>query len=182
MRHDGCSFDWHAFLAARARERIDAIVVHVFALVMLLFEGEEDLPRLKAALAHQDHVITPTRELALTLVSAPRKHPANLSWFARIYPGNLAHYLAWFWVAGFPHNVTARLRAAPASSSSQLPASRLRRPSTRSVPSRLRPHAASPAPACASASTALASTTSSMTVISAPSPCSVPAIDLTRSH
>ena len=121
LRQMDASLDWQAFLAARARERIDAIVAHVFGLVMLLFEGEADLPRLKSALARrQDRGVAPTRELALTLVSAPRKHPASLSWFAQIYPGSLAHYLAWFWVAGFPDNVAARLRAATAGSSSSI--------------------------------------------------------------
>ena len=36
---------------------------------------------------------------------APRKDPANLSWFRAIYPGSFTVYLAWFWAAGFPANL-----------------------------------------------------------------------------
>jgi hypothetical protein len=39
-------------------------------------------------------------------VFAPRKHPANLEWFASLYPGSLKAYLAWFWFHGFPGNLS----------------------------------------------------------------------------
>jgi hypothetical protein len=29
----------------------------------------------------------------------------SLRWFARIYPGSMAVYLAWFWASGFPANL-----------------------------------------------------------------------------
>jgi hypothetical protein len=106
LREVDTAIDWEAFFTRRRAERVDGILSNVFALVVALFEAEGEVPRLEAAL----HPRLPpgadsTRELALTLVSAPRKHPANLTWFARIYPGNIWHYLAMFWVAGFPQNV-----------------------------------------------------------------------------
>jgi hypothetical protein len=106
LRQLDATVDWSAFFARRTRERIDGILSHVFALVALMFEGVADLPRLDAELRQrQDRHTVATRDLALGLVSAPRKHPANLTWFASVYPGNVWRYLAWFWVSGFPQNV-----------------------------------------------------------------------------
>jgi hypothetical protein len=48
-----------------------------------------------------------TRAEMLDLVFAPRKHPPNMEWFQRVYPGSLSRYLLWFWMGGFPGNVRA---------------------------------------------------------------------------
>jgi hypothetical protein len=78
----------------------------VFALVLVVFEGEQDVPGLMAVLDDRRHLLTgTTRALALDLVFSSPKRPASLAWFGRIYPGSLAHYLVWFWFGGFPLNL-----------------------------------------------------------------------------
>jgi len=97
--------DWEAFLARRERENLLAVTVNVLALVTALFTADAELPRLAAALARRRHLcVLAGREAVLALVAAPRKHDPNLIWFGRVYPGSMAHYLAWFWYAGFPAN------------------------------------------------------------------------------
>lgn len=102
-RVDG-AFDWPAFFTARAAERLRGIVETVLALTVALFDAPLELPRLTAALPPGRAV---DRETALALVFAARKAPENLAWFASVYPGSLAHYLAWFWYGGFPGNLRA---------------------------------------------------------------------------
>lgn len=106
LRQVDASIDWTRFFDRRAIERTDGIIANVFALVLALFEAQGELPRVEAALNARRHLLhDATRARALALVSAPRKHPANLTWFGQIYPGNFWHYLAWFWWAGFPENL-----------------------------------------------------------------------------
>ncbi len=99
------AIDWDGFFERRATEGVASILAHVFALVVLLFDALEEVPCLRAALvARGSRAAVPTRALATALTSAPRKDPANFAWFARVYPGNVWVYLAWFWMAGFPEN------------------------------------------------------------------------------
>jgi hypothetical protein len=106
LRQVDASMDWNGFFSRRAIERTDGIIASVFALVIVLFEACGELPALEAALgARRPLRHDATREQALALISSPRKHPANLTWFGRVYPGSLWHYLAWFWLAGFPENL-----------------------------------------------------------------------------
>ncbi len=77
-----------------------------------VFEAPEMVPHLTAALApHLHEIVLTSRQAALDLLLAPRKDPANLSWFRAIYPGSFTMYLAWFWAAGFPANVRNSERA-----------------------------------------------------------------------
>jgi hypothetical protein len=102
---DGTS-DWERFLARRERENLFAVSINLLALVLDAFEARDRLPRLDAALRpHSDRICHADREAALALIAAPRKASANLAWFARVYPGSMAHYLAWFWAGGFPDNL-----------------------------------------------------------------------------
>ncbi len=102
LRRVDATLDWAAFFRARESERLGEIVETVFALVVALFDARDELPRLCAAVDARRFA---PRERALDLVFAPRKEPRNLAWFARVYPGSLAHYLAWFWYGGFPRNL-----------------------------------------------------------------------------
>jgi len=68
---------------------------------------ESDVPRLHATLCGRGDVSRQvTRELALALTFAPRKHAANLAWFGSVYPGTMWRYLTWFWLGGFPANLS----------------------------------------------------------------------------
>lgn len=102
--------DWAAFFAARETENLGTITATVFALTLALFEAQGELPRLAAALPPA------AASRALDLVFAPRKSPESLRWFADVYPGSLAHYLAWFWLAGFPANLRNTGAARPLAS------------------------------------------------------------------
>jgi hypothetical protein len=114
------STNWTEFFARRARAGIDGIAAVVLAIVVTLFDAQREVPKLASALANIPVAAAITHEEALALASAPRKHPANLAWFGRVYPGNFWNYLARFWWAGFPQNlkglranrVRATLRAA----------------------------------------------------------------------
>jgi hypothetical protein len=98
--------DWGGFFARRARENLLAVSVNVLALVLDAFEMRGAVPRLAAALAlHAGCVRHPDREAALTLLGAAPKEAANLRWYARVYPGSMLHWLAWFWASGFPDNL-----------------------------------------------------------------------------
>jgi len=120
LRDVDASTNWSGFFAQREREGVDGIAAAVLAIVVALFDARHEVPRLSTALAHYERAVSTTREEALALVSAPRKHPANLAWFGRVYPGSFWHYLTRFWWAGFPQNlkglradrVRATLRAA----------------------------------------------------------------------
>ena len=116
VRQVDATFDWRGFFDRRAAEGVDGVLATVLALVLSVFEGEQDASQLAAALDARSHLVTASsRGEVLDLVFAPRKHPANLVWFGRVYPGSLARYLAVFWTAGFPANLrqlhAARLRA-----------------------------------------------------------------------
>ena len=106
LRQVDATTDWDAFFARRASEGTTDVLMTVCALVLSLFEGEADATRLAAALRHrQSPLAAATRSEVLALVFAPRKHPANLAWFGRAYPGSLSRYLVSFWAAGFPDNL-----------------------------------------------------------------------------
>jgi hypothetical protein len=106
LRDVDASMDWRAFLEHRERENLLGVTTNVLAVVLDVFEAGETVPRLVAALdAQRGHPLHGGRAAALALVGAPRKAAASLAWFARVYPGALAHYLAWFWAGGFPANL-----------------------------------------------------------------------------
>ena len=101
------TLDWTRFFETRRAESFDVVAVNVLALLTALFGAARDWPRLTAALEARSAVITSDSiEKATPLVFAGRKQTANFQWFASLYPGSLAAYLAWFWFHGFPSNVT----------------------------------------------------------------------------
>jgi hypothetical protein len=106
LRACDAGLDWEGFFARRERENLQGVGVNVFALAMELFEARAEMPRLAAVLdARRPLIERPGRENAFDLVFARRKRPENLAWFAAVYPGSLALYLAWFWYGGFPANL-----------------------------------------------------------------------------
>lgn len=106
VRQVDASLNWDAFFGRRESEGIDGVLANVFALVLVVLEGEQDAPRLRAALDDRRRLLTgTTRTIAMDLIFSPRKRPASLAWFGRIYPGSLAYYLVWFWLGGFPLNL-----------------------------------------------------------------------------
>jgi hypothetical protein len=99
--------DWDAFLAERHKEGFERVAVNVLALMTTLFDGNVEWPHLAAAIDRRAAlVVDASRTQARRLLSAPRKHPANFRWFASLYPGSIAAYLAWFWYHGFPANMS----------------------------------------------------------------------------
>jgi hypothetical protein len=99
-------FDWEEFFTARRHENLDRVLVQVFSLVGSLFSADGEWPRLASALAlRADAETEATRHAAFELVLAGRKRPQNFEWFAGVYPGSVAAYLAWFWFGGFPANL-----------------------------------------------------------------------------
>ncbi|MCC7010262.1 MAG: nucleotidyltransferase family protein [Acidobacteria bacterium] len=106
LRDVDARVDWDRFFARRDAARLAGVFANVLMLVIELFEVRDELPHLVSMLAAWRSAIVPlTADERLTLVFAPPRTPANLRWFARIYPGSLARYLAAFWWAGFPANV-----------------------------------------------------------------------------
>ena len=107
LRAMDAATDWDAFFARRNDERLLGIAVNVLALSVALFESADAVPRLTAALEPRRGLcVLATRDAVLRLVGAPAKDRASLVWFARIYPGSLAHYLFWFWWFGLPGDLT----------------------------------------------------------------------------
>ena len=107
LRQMDASTDWAAFFDRRTRENVGAIAVVVLDLLVQLFEAAGEVPRLSEALeARRGSFATMTRPAMLDLVFAARKDPRSMEWFRNVYPGTLSRYLLWFWVAGFPANVT----------------------------------------------------------------------------
>jgi len=99
-------FDWDEFFDGRARENLTGVTGTVLALVVALFEGTGELPRLVAALGRRGRPCDDAQQrLALDLAFAPRKCPESLAWFKEVYPGTFWHYLLWFWLGGFPANL-----------------------------------------------------------------------------
>lgn len=106
LRAIDAAFDWDGFLAAREREALLDVSVNVLTVVTALFEAGGEWPRLAAALDARSHLADrDSREGAVALAFAELKHEASLAWFARVYPGSMALYLARFWYAGFPDNL-----------------------------------------------------------------------------
>lgn len=100
------AIDWHGFFASRARENLLAVSVNAIAVVLDAFAMRDAFSRLERELAtHADRIVHPDREAALALLGAPPKAAESLRWFARVYPGSMLHYLAWFWASGFPANL-----------------------------------------------------------------------------
>jgi hypothetical protein len=103
---EGGAIDWGRFFAARASENLLAVTVNVIAVVLDAFAMRDSLPRLRAELdARAQCIVYAGRAAALALVGAPPKSAASLRWFARIYPGSMLYYVAWFWAGGFPANL-----------------------------------------------------------------------------
>lgn len=106
------TLDWPTFFAQRTNENLLAISVNVLAVVLDGMAARARAPRVTAALAAYEGLVRHCdRSQALALLAAPRKDPANLAWFADVYPGSFAAYLARFWWGGFPANLR-RFRAA----------------------------------------------------------------------
>lgn len=104
-------FDWAAFLARRERENVRDVAVNVLALALDVLRARDQVPRLGAELArHVGEIRHRDRAEALRLLGGPSKAPASFAWFAQIYPGSIALYLARFWLAGFPANLTEAAR------------------------------------------------------------------------
>jgi hypothetical protein len=119
-RIDGV-MDWDAFFAARHEEGFDRVSVNMLALLTTLFDGDGEWPRLTASIDRRAAlVVESSRSQARELLSAPRKHPANFRWFASLYPGSIAVYLAWFWYHGFPANMSPAALARVARAMPQL--------------------------------------------------------------
>ena len=107
LEHVDAVTDWEAFFDRRRQQALLEVAVNVLAVVEAVFEGRTAWPRLSAALrARRDLVVEGRRDVLLALVCAPRKDAASLAWFARVYPGRMALYLAWFWYGGFPENLS----------------------------------------------------------------------------
>jgi hypothetical protein len=108
LRQMDASTDWEGFFERRAEENIDGVTLAIIELTVALFSAENEVPRLTTAIRRRTRTTTDSaRALALALLFAPRKHPANMAWFGRVYPGQLSYYLLWFWLGGFPANVRA---------------------------------------------------------------------------
>jgi hypothetical protein len=108
LRQMDASTDWDGFFERRAEENIEGVALAVIGLTVALFTAEKEVPRLTTAIRRRTRTTADsTRALALDLVFAPRKRPANMAWFGRVYPGRLSYYLLWFWLGGFPANVRA---------------------------------------------------------------------------
>jgi hypothetical protein len=104
------TMDWEAFFVRRRAENLLDVTVNVLVVCVTLFDASAELPRLAAALASRgDRCVLRGRDDVCRLVGAPAKSRASLVWFGRVYPGSLAHWLAWFWLFGFPENL-GRLR------------------------------------------------------------------------
>jgi hypothetical protein len=98
--------EWEEFLTRRADETLLGPTVNVLALIVDVFAMATSVPALAATLArHATRVEHRGREAALALLGAEPKAAANLAWFARIYPGSITAWLAWFWASGFPENL-----------------------------------------------------------------------------
>jgi hypothetical protein len=107
IRHIDTQTDWEIFFVERHGEGFERVAVNVLALMTTLFDGDREWPRLAAAIDRRAALVTDaSRSQARHLLSAPRKHPANFLWFASLYPGSIAAYLAWFWYHGFPANMS----------------------------------------------------------------------------
>jgi Uncharacterised nucleotidyltransferase len=106
LRAVDAAFDWDGFFAARDREALGGVSVNVLTVVTTLFEAAGEWPRLAAALDARSRLVDrDSCEGARALAFAGRKDEASLAWFARVYPGSLALYLAQFWYGGFPDNL-----------------------------------------------------------------------------
>lgn len=100
------TMDWDGFFARRDRENVLGVTTSVLAIVTALFEAGHATPRLAQALAARPAPgAIASRTDLLALVFAPAKDPRSLAWFARVYPGSVLHYLAWFWWGGLPGNL-----------------------------------------------------------------------------
>jgi putative nucleotidyltransferase-like protein len=98
---------WQEFLARRAEENLLEVSANALAVVLDALDLRPTLPRLDAALApHARCLRHRDRAAALDLLAAPPKSAASLRWFASVYPGSMALWLAWFWASGFPANLS----------------------------------------------------------------------------
>src|SRR5262249_37411620 len=110
MRALNATMNWDAFLRGREFENLGDVALNVLAVCLALFDAHDEMPRLAASLACcADRCVLRNRDEVYRLVDAPAKAPSSLVWFGRVYPGSLAHWLAWFWLYGFPENL-GRLR------------------------------------------------------------------------
>ncbi len=108
------TLDWGRFFIDRAAENLLRIALTMLIWVVEVMRAHAAVPRLAQRLvAHSPLACDGSgdRDRALGLLAAPRKAPANLAWFADVYPGWFAAYLARFWWGGFPANLR-QLRSA----------------------------------------------------------------------
>jgi hypothetical protein len=105
LRDNDAAIDWQAYLRG-APEGVARVLANVLSLVASVFDVDNELGRLHAALERCSSLIEPLdREKALRLVFAPRGNVENMLWFARIYPGSMLYYRARFWLRTFPGNL-----------------------------------------------------------------------------
>lgn len=108
------TLDWPQFFIDRAAENLLRITLTMLILVVEVMQAQAVAPRLVRRLAAYSPMAcdgSGDRDRALGLLAAPRKAPANLAWFADVYPGWFTAYLAQFWWGGFPANLR-QLRSA----------------------------------------------------------------------
>jgi hypothetical protein len=96
---------WPEFLERRRSENNLRIAVNVLHMVVRLWEAEQELPSLAAALApHASLQSTAFDESrTLDLIRAPRSGIENKLWFAEVYGVRLRRDLAWMIVQTIPH-------------------------------------------------------------------------------
>lgn len=87
--------DWDRYFERRQEENVLRICVNVLGIVLDLFGGAEELPRLAAALErHAALRVGPSGPESIVHVVRDRRI-ANTVWFARVYPVAWARDLAW---------------------------------------------------------------------------------------
>jgi len=95
--------DWEGWLSARRTENLEPVVVTGCAIALAVMSTLGDPPRLGEALARRSHLIgVEDRRGAVDLLTSTRGSPANMAWFAEVYPGSLLRYRAHAFVGGLP--------------------------------------------------------------------------------
>ncbi|MEN3315645.1 MAG: hypothetical protein V7605_1879 [Acidimicrobiaceae bacterium] len=95
--------DWDGWLSARRAENLEAVVATGCALALEVMSTPGDPPRLGDALARRRHLTgVANHTAAIDLLTSPRGAPANLAWFAGVYPGSLLRYRMHAFVGGLP--------------------------------------------------------------------------------
>lgn len=106
LRSVGSGIDWESFLERRDRENLLKISVNVLAIILYLFECDEEFPQLAEAIQRcRDQIELRNREDALALMSRPRGNVTNVIWFCRVYPEPFRYFFLWILGRHFPKNL-----------------------------------------------------------------------------